>query len=48
VVEAQPGDFVRVPRGAVHRESNPSAQPADIVVVRAGRGESIYNVAGPD
>jgi uncharacterized RmlC-like cupin family protein len=48
VVEAHPGDFVRVPRGAVHRESNPSAQPADIVVVRAGRGESIYNVAGPD
>jgi uncharacterized RmlC-like cupin family protein len=48
VVEAHPGDFVLVPRGAVHRESNPSARPADIVVVRTGRGESIYNVAGPD
>ena len=37
-VEAGPGDFVYVPKGAVHRESNPSAEPADIVVVRAGRG----------
>jgi uncharacterized RmlC-like cupin family protein len=48
VAEARPGDFVRVPKGAVHRESNPSAGPADIVVVRAGRGESTFNVDGPD
>jgi uncharacterized RmlC-like cupin family protein len=48
VVEAGPGDFVRVPKGVVHREGNPSAQPADIIVVRAGRGESTYNVAGPE
>jgi uncharacterized RmlC-like cupin family protein len=47
VVDARPGDFVRVPKGAVHRESNPSAQPADIIVVRAGRGESIHNLDGP-
>lgn len=47
VVEARPGDFVRVPRRAVHRERNPSAEPADIIVVRSGRGESIFNVAGP-
>jgi uncharacterized RmlC-like cupin family protein len=46
-VEAAPGDFLYVPRGAVHRESNPSAQPADIVVVRAGQGESTINVDGP-
>jgi uncharacterized RmlC-like cupin family protein len=46
-VEAGPGDFVYVPKGAVHRESNPSAEPADIVVVRAGRGESTINVDGP-
>ena len=48
VVEARPGDFVRVPKGAVHRESNPSAQPGDLIVVRAGHGESTFNVAGPD
>ena len=46
-VEAGPGDFVYVPKGAVHRESNPSGEPADIVVVRAGQGESTINVAGP-
>ena len=46
-VAAGPGDFVYVPRGAVHRESNPSTEPADLVVVRAGRGESTVNVDGP-
>ena len=46
-LEAGPGDFVYVPKGAVHRESNPSAEPADIVVVRAGRGESTINADGP-
>jgi uncharacterized RmlC-like cupin family protein len=46
-VEAAPGDFLHVPRGVVHREANPSAEAADIVVVRAGRGESIVNVEGP-
>ena len=46
-VEAGPGDFVYVPKGVVHRESNPSAQPADLIVVRAGRGDSTTNVDGP-
>ena len=46
-VEAGPGDFVYVPKGAVHRESNPSAEPADIVVVRAGWGKSTINLDGP-
>ena len=47
-VDAGPGDFVYVPKGAVHRESNPSAEPADIIVVRAGAGgESTFNVDGP-
>ncbi len=46
-VEAGPGDFVYVPKGVVHRESNGSAVPADLVVVRAGRGESTINVDGP-
>jgi len=46
-VAAGPGDFVYVPKGEVHRESNPSADPADLIVVRAGRGESTINVDGP-
>jgi uncharacterized RmlC-like cupin family protein len=46
-VEAGPGDFVYVPKGVVHRESNPSNEPAEIIVVRAGVGESTFNVDGP-
>jgi uncharacterized RmlC-like cupin family protein len=46
-VVASPGDFVYVPRGAIHRESNPSSEPSDIIVVRAGAGESTFNVEGP-
>ena len=46
-IEAGPGDFVFVPRGAVHRESNPASAPAEVIVVRAGRGESTFNVDGP-
>lgn len=46
-VEAGPGEFVYVPKGAVHRESNPSAGPGDVIVMRAGTGESTFNVDGP-
>lgn len=46
-VEAGPGDFVYVPKGAVHRESNPSSEPSAIIVVRSGAGESTFNVDGP-
>jgi uncharacterized RmlC-like cupin family protein len=46
-VEAGPGDFAYVPKGAVHRESNPSAEPADVIVVRAGVGEPTFNLDGP-
>jgi uncharacterized RmlC-like cupin family protein len=46
-VEARPGDFLFVPKGVVHRESNLFAQPGDLIVVRAGQGESTINVDGP-
>jgi uncharacterized RmlC-like cupin family protein len=46
-LDAGPGDFLYVPKGAVHRESNPTSEPADIIVVRAGSGESTFNVDGP-
>jgi len=46
--DAGPGDFVYVGREAVHREGNPSDEPADIVVVRAGTGGSVINVNGPE
>lgn len=47
-VEARPGDFLHVPRRAVHRESNPSDQQCAAVIVRAGTGEVVVNVHGPD
>lgn len=46
-VQAGPGDFVLVPEGVVHRERNPSSEPADVIVVRTGAGESNVNVDGP-
>lgn len=48
MVEAGPGDFVWVPAGVVHRESNPTPEIQDIVLVRAGEGEVVINVEGPD
>jgi uncharacterized RmlC-like cupin family protein len=47
VLDAGPGDFLYVAAGAVHRESNPTDQEAQIVVVRAGTGEPVINVPGP-
>ncbi len=48
VVEAGPEDFVFVARGVVHRESNPSETVGTAVVVRAGTGEPVFNVEGPE
>ena len=47
VVEAGPGDFLHVPKGAVHREGNPGDEESHIVVVRAGQGPAVINVDGP-
>ncbi len=47
VVDAGPGDFVFVPKGAVHREGNPTDGPSELVVVRAGTGPVVVNVEGP-
>lgn len=48
VMDSEPGDFVHVAPHAVHRESNPSEESAEIVVVRAGSGEPVFNVDGPE
>jgi uncharacterized RmlC-like cupin family protein len=46
-VEAGPGDFIYVPRMAVHRESNPAEDEGVAVIVRSGTGEVVVNVEGP-
>jgi uncharacterized RmlC-like cupin family protein len=47
VLEAGPGDFLRVPRGAIHREANPGDEQSHLIVVRAGEGPAVINVDGP-
>jgi uncharacterized RmlC-like cupin family protein len=47
-VEARPGDFLYVAPGAVHRESNPTAEESHIIVVRSGSGEAVINVDEPE
>lgn len=46
-VEAGPGDFLRVPAGAIHRESNPGDDTSHAVIVRCGHGTPTINVDGP-
>jgi uncharacterized RmlC-like cupin family protein len=41
------GDFLHVPKNVVHRESNPADVESEIVVVRVGTGEPVFNVEGP-
>ena len=48
ILEAGPGDFFFVPRGAIHRESNPSGVEAEIIVTRSGTGKPVVNVDGPE
>jgi len=43
-VDAHPGDFVFLPHGEIHRESNPSAEEQRLVIVRRGRGPVVINV----
>lgn len=47
-VEAGPGEFLHVPAGTVHRESNPTGTASTAVIARAGRGVPTVNVDGPD
>lgn len=47
-IEAQEGDFILVPKHAVHRESNPQQVESQVIVVRAGTGEPVFNVEGPE
>lgn len=48
VVEAVSGDFVLVPRGTVHRESNPADEASHLIVTRSGSGPPTINVEGPE
>jgi uncharacterized RmlC-like cupin family protein len=47
VIHAGAGDFVHVPKGAIHRETNDGDGESRLVVVRAGHGVPTINVDGP-
>jgi uncharacterized RmlC-like cupin family protein len=47
-LEAEPGDFVYVEPGVIHRESNPTDEPARTVAFRSGTGTPTINVDGPE
>jgi uncharacterized RmlC-like cupin family protein len=47
VVAGEPGDFVHVPAYTLHRESNPTDETAEVVLVRRGTGPVVVNVDGP-
>ena len=48
-VTAEPGDFVHIGRGVVHREGTGAGSTGvEVVLVRVGQGEPVANVDGPD
>jgi len=47
VLDARPGDFLYVPRQAIHRESNPGQTECTAVILRSGTGEVVVNTDGP-
>lgn len=47
-VEATAGEFLYIGPGTVHREVNPEATPARVVVIRIGQGDPVVIAAGPE
>jgi uncharacterized RmlC-like cupin family protein len=47
VIEATAGDFLHVPKGAIHREINDGTSESRLIVTRAGDGPPTINVDGP-
>jgi uncharacterized RmlC-like cupin family protein len=48
MVDGRPGDFLYIAPHVIHREGNPSRGQGTAVVFRAGQGEPVTNVGGPE
>ena len=48
IEEADAGDFLYVPKGVIHRESNPLDEEGTLIVSRSGTGPPVVNVDGPE
>ena len=46
--EADAGDFLYVPKGAIHRETNPLNEEGALIAARSGTGPPVINVDGPE
>ena len=44
VHDCEPGHFIFIPPGEVHREVNPGGEPSEVVLFRVGTGEVVVNV----
>jgi uncharacterized RmlC-like cupin family protein len=44
---AEPGDFVHLPKGLIHREGNPSTEVSRSIAYRLGSGPPTIAVDGP-
>ena len=47
VVQGDPGDFVHVPAHTVHRETNPTDEVSEVVIVRRGTGPVVVEEPAP-
>lgn len=47
VYVAEPGDYLYIPKGEIHRESNPTEGEQALVIVRFGGGPVLFPVEGP-
>lgn len=47
VALAEPGDYLYIPGGVIHRESNPTQGEQALVIVRMGKGQVVFPVDGP-
>ena len=48
VLEAAPGDFVKIPTRTIHRESNRRKEKGLLIVFRLGSGPTVENTEGPE
>jgi uncharacterized RmlC-like cupin family protein len=47
LAEGEAGDFLHIPAHTVHRETNPSDEAAEVVIVRRGTGPVVVEAEAP-
>jgi len=47
VADGEPGDFLHIPPHTVHRETNPSDETAEVVILRRGTGPVVVAAEPP-